>query len=183
MDGHDGDCACDNCVSINLCLNENQKKEKEAAYIERMFEEQYPASQVLSSSDDDGPEQDGDEIDLVTPPRAPKKAAGKRPLTARRFLDLAAEEEDADVPPSSEEADSDVNMVEQVWPPVKSKKRREEPESFDDTPDLEAYFRQKKFAHVSNFTKISHCRTYANYLAQVEKAKKESNAKKRSKKE
>lgn len=168
MNGHFDDCECETCVSINKSLNENEKKEKELNDFRNMFAEQEPASQLLVSSDDEGPEQD-DEIDLVTPPKPAKRLPVKKPMSrAKRFLDLAAEEDD-DVPPSS---DDDVNMVEQVWPPV-SKKRVVHEEELQ-YPDLEAYFRQRQFKHVSNFTKISQCRTFANYLAQVEKAKGEA---------
>lgn len=174
MNGHLEDCECETCVSLNMSMNENQKKEKELNDFRNMFAEQEPASQLLVSSDDEGPEQD-DEIDLVTPPK-PKRLPVKKPMRrVKRFLDLEAEEDD-DVPPSS---DDDVNMVEQVWPPV-SKKRVVDEEEDLQYPDLEAYFRQRQFRHVSNFTKISQCRTFANYLAQVEKAKGE--AKKKGKK-
>lgn len=106
MMNHDADCACENCESVNLCLNENQKKEREVmnmfANHDEIFGdgEQEAASQMLASSDDEGPEQDV--IDLCTPPKAPKRLPGKRPMGAKRFLDLEAEVDDDDVPPSDD---------------------------------------------------------------------------------
>jgi len=169
MEGHIDDCNCDHCEAIHLCLNENQKKEREQNLFQMFCEEgQEPASQLIVSSDDEGPEQDNVDIDLVTP-KAPRKAAGKRPMSARKFLDLEAEEDD-DVPPSSED---DFNGY--VWTPTRKRKGVHE----DSTPDLEAYFRQ--FPMMSNFTKISVCRAYANHLNAVERAKKESSHKKAAK--
>jgi len=134
-----------------------------------MFYPMEPASQLLVSSDDEEPEQDHVDIDLVTPPR-PKRLPGKRPHRVKRFLNLEAEDIDSDVPPSSEEVEKDsvetrnvVNLVEDVTDLR--------------YPDLEEYFRQKQFRHVSNYTKISMCRTFANYLNQVERSKGELKAK------
>jgi len=176
MNGHLEECECATCKSLQGELNENEKKEKEHNDMLNMFGEQEPASQLIVSSDDDGPEQD-DMIDLCTPPRV-KRLPGKRPHRVKRFLDLEAEDIEDDVPPSSD--DSGLNMND-VWPRRQSNSVVHEEVPLQN-PDLEAYFRQRQFRHVSNFTKISQCRTYANYLAQVEKAKSESMTRKKIKK-
>lgn len=166
MQGHDGECNCDNCEAIHVCLNENQKKQRE---VDLMFGEQEPASQLLASSDDEVPEQDDGVIDLVTPPRV-KKAPRKRPMGARRFLDLEADEVDDDVPPSDDDDGEGLNVVYMSQPLIDATDLH-----VPLRPNLEKYFRQ--FKDITNFTKISLCRTYANYLAQVEKSKNESKSK------